>query len=377
MLDQNEIKTRPRLIIKKYSIFFILMVIVLLQACKYPKENAEEMATCKPIVEAQMDETLSNIETGTDFTLYLETEDGYSYTFSSGNSTITTTYESASTSKWVTATIILQLVDQGKLFLDDRPEDLIDDWPIDSSDPLYNMTLAELLSFTSGLTQEALCARLPGADFETCVKQIAVANAGKGKIPGDKFHYGGMHMQVAGLMAVKAAGVDAWQDLFKNFQRKTGLFPNGAYDLPSASNPRLAAGMHWRGDEFVDFIKAFSQGKLLTKQTQAIMMADHTKSAVMDYSPTIECFNVEWHYGLGIWLECPSEKFSCDEIAYYSSPGSYGAYPFFNRPKRYFGILAQQGANGSFANGFPAFEAVVDLIEQWVDASDSCTDGCG
>ena len=236
----------------------------MLQSCSHTDSegSAGDAGNCKPVLEAQMDNILSGVDTDTDFTLYLETEAGQNYTFNYGNSTITTTYESASTSKWVTATIILRLVDEGILSLNDRPQDLIENWPIDSSDPLYDITLADLLSFTSGLTQEPLCINLAGANFEACVNQIGATNAGNEIIPGTQFYYSGTHMQVAGLMAVKAAGVDSWQDLFEMFQLQTGLFPNGAYDLPSAANPRLAGGMHWRGDEYADFIRAFIQGDL-------------------------------------------------------------------------------------------------------------------
>lgn len=368
MMDPIRTETRPRSLFKIFFIYLAILLIVLLQGCKKP----EHAGSCKPILEAQMDDILSGIDTGTDFTLYLETGNGHNYTFSSGNSTITTTYESASTSKWIAATIILRLVDQGVLFLDDRPQDLIEDWPIESSDPLYNITLADLLSLTSGLILEPLCAMTAGSDFETCIKQIALMNAGNGKIPGADFHYGGMHIQVAGLMAVKAAGVDSWQDLFKRFQRRTGLFRNSTFDVPSAKNPRLACGMHWRGDEYADFIRAFMKGRLLKRPTQAMMIADHTAAAVMEYSPTIRSFNMEWHYGLGIWLECPSETFNCTNIDYYSSPGSFGAYPFLNNRQRFFGILAQQGEPKSFTEGFPAFEAVVDVVEQWAAAPNSC-----
>jgi hypothetical protein len=72
---------------------------------------------CRGELEDQMTTILSDLLTDTDFSLYLEAEDGCSFTFSRGSSTLSTSYASASTSKWVTAVIILRLVDQGLLSL--------------------------------------------------------------------------------------------------------------------------------------------------------------------------------------------------------------------------------------------------------------------
>ena len=103
--------------------------------------------TCRNTLEDQMRTILTDLVTDTDFTLYLEAEDGHSFVFSQGRSTLLTPYASASTSKWVTAVIILRLVDQGLLSLNDHPQDHIPGWDIHPSDTLYNITLSDLLSF--------------------------------------------------------------------------------------------------------------------------------------------------------------------------------------------------------------------------------------
>lgn len=321
---------------------------------------------CREPLENQMTETLTNLQTDTDFTLYLEAEDGGNFTYSNkGLSTLNTPYESASTSKWVTAAVILRLVDLGRLSLDDHPQDHILDWSIDPSDPLYEITLAQLLSFTSGLVNEPLCINQPNANFAACVRQIAVANAANGKVPGAEFDYGPSHMQVAGLMAMRAADVTSWRELFLQFKQDTGLFPNAAYDLPSISNPRLAGGMHWQAQEYAAFLKAFQFGTLLSEGTKTLMMTDQIADAALGNIPTVEGIDQEWHYGFGIWLECPSAAFDCPVISYYSSPGAYGAYPFINTEQRFFGVLARQGALGTFANGKAVYDAVANLAEQW------------
>ena len=316
-------------------------------------------------LEADMDAVLAQTASEVDFSFSLERQDGRRYNFSRGVSTLQTSYESASTSKLVSAVIILRLIEQGYLSLTDRPQDRISSWPIGSGDSLYSMTLAQLLSFTSGLTVEPLCLNSVISDFETCVTNIATANAGNGITPGQEFYYASTHLQVAGLMAIKARGVASWQDVFAEFQTQTGLFPTAAYDLPSTSNPRLAGGMHWSGEEYMAFLKALRNGALLNAASMSELLADHTASATIVYSPTVAGLGEDWHYGFGLWQECQSATYNCTAGSRVSSPGAYGAYPFWDRSKDYFGIVARQGALGTFTNGVAIERAVRPKAEEW------------
>jgi CubicO group peptidase (beta-lactamase class C family) len=296
----------------------------------------------------------------------VERQDGRRYSFNRGASTLQTSYESASTSKLVTAVIILRLVEQGYLSLSDSPQDHIGSWPISSGDSLYAMTLAQLLSFTSGLTIEPLCLNSGISDFETCVTNVANSNAGNGITPGQQFYYASTHLQVAGLMATKARGFTAWQDVFAEFKTQTGLFPTTTYDLPSSSNPRLAGGMHWTGEEYMDFLKALKAGSLLNAASMSQLLMDHTVSATIGYSPTVAGLGEDWHYGFGLWHECQNATFNCTAGNRVSSPGAYGAYPFWERSKGYTGIVARQGALGTFPDGIAVERSVRSVVEQWV-----------
>jgi CubicO group peptidase (beta-lactamase class C family) len=316
-------------------------------------------------LEADMDAVLALTASEVDFSFSLERQDGRRYNFSRGVSTLQTSYESASTSKLVSAVIILRLVEQGYLSLTDRPQTWIGSWPITSGDTLYNLTLAQLLSFTSGLTDEPLCLNAGGYDFETCVTNIATTNAGNGITPGQEFYYASTHLQVAGLMAIKARGVATWQDVFAEFKTQTGLFPTATYDLPSASNPRLAGGMHWRSEEYMAFLKALRDGALLNAASMSELLADHTATATMVYSPAVAGLGEDWHYGFGLWHECQSATYNCTAGSRVSSPGAYGAYPFWDRSQGYFGIVARQGALGTFTNGVAIERAVRSRAEEW------------
>jgi CubicO group peptidase (beta-lactamase class C family) len=302
--------------------------------------------------------------TGTpSFTLALETASGHRFVHSHGDSTITTNYESASTSKWVAASVILDLVDQGVLSLDDEPSKYLTFWEAPG------VTLAQLLSFTSGFNEEVPCFNLPRASFADCVQKAYEANVASAPMPGSEFDYSSTHLQTAGLMAVQAAQVAGFSDLFAVWQTKTGLFPSGAFDLPSATNPRLAGGMHWTGQEYLGFLRALYDGKLLQAATQTAMLTSQRGDATVGNSPTIEALNQDWAYGFGNWLECPSaigpNTYDCGSGHRNSSPGAYGAYPFIDWDNRYFGILARQGKLGTFREGDSLFQTISADAAAW------------
>jgi CubicO group peptidase (beta-lactamase class C family) len=302
------------------------------------------------------------------FTLALETASGHRFVHSHGDSTLLVSYESASTSKWVAATVILDLVDEGVLSLDDEPSEYLSFWEAEG------VTLANLLSFTSGFSKEVLCINLPGADFSDCVQRAYEANVTDAPAPGSEFVYSSTHLQIAGLMAVRASGVGGFSELFSAWQQKTGLFPSGAFDLPSATNPRLAGGMHWTGEEYLGFLRALYRGTILKETTRNAMLASQRGDATVVSSPIVDALDQDWAYGFGNWLECPTamgaNTYDCGTGHRNSSPGAYGAYPFIDWDSRYFGILARQGELGTFREGTSLYGAIASLTAKWATVCD-------
>lgn len=348
--------------------FLALISCAMLASCGGGGSNPPPTPTCSVTdLETALNAGLTQAVSDVDFSFSVERSDGRRYTFNRGSASMQTSYESASTSKMVTGVIIMRLVERGYLNLSDRPQDHITTWPIASTDTLYPMTLAQLLSFTSGLTDGPLCLDLGNANFENCVINIANTNAGNGNTPGQEFFYANPHLQVAGLMAIRARGFSTWQDVFTEFKTQTGLFANATYDLPSSSNPRLAGGMHWTGDEYLAFLRALKNGQLLNAASMAQLLTDHTATATIVSSPIATGLGEEWHYGLGLWHECASTSFNCNAaITRVSSPGAYGSYPFWDREKNYFGLVARQGPLGTGMDGVNIERSVRSTVEQWV-----------
>ena len=342
-------------------------------ACKDGSDSNSSTCTDAELfeLEASITSALTSAVTDVDdFSLLLESVDGRTYSFHRGTSTGTTSYQSASTSKLITAVVILFQIENWNtgLSLDSNPQDFISFWDMDS-----DVKLRHLLSFTSGFWNEPLCLNNPSADFSACVRKIYDANNSLGVESGSEYYYSSTHLQIAGLMAVNAGGFSDWGELFERFKVETGLFSDSAYDLPSSTNPRLAGGMHWTADEYLAFLRKLYNGELLSTEMTTALWRNQRGDAVVLNSPALSGIGEDWGYGFGNWAECESQSYDCGASLHRnSSPGAYGAYPFIDFDYNYFGILARQGRLGTFTEGFYLFKEIEDLAVQW--ASNSCRD---
>lgn len=314
-------------------------------------------------LETEIRQSLDALPQSDGFNVTLIANNGRKFSHSVGDVSESTPLRSASTSKWVTASIILWLVQDDALSLSDHPQQYIDFWP--TTGELSEITLLQLLSFTSGLNNDAVCIDIGGANFENCVRNVVQNNQVTPVLAGSEFYYTSSHMQVAGLMAVKALGVDSWQDVFERFKLATSLFSDSSYSLPSSQNPRLAGGMMWVASDYLEYLDKLYRQQILTGSLFELQKSDHTATAAMVNSPALDAVNQDWHYGLGVWLECVSVQYDCDDISRISSPGAYGAYPFIDFEYQYYGLVAREGELGSFDQGYAIWRSVQADIERW------------
>ncbi len=316
-----------------------------------------------PTVESAISDYLDDYCGYTDFTLYLRSSTGHNFIYTKGNSSEEYSYESASTSKMVTAAVILNLVNEGVLSLDDHPQDFISFWP--DTGNLGQIQLRHLLNFTSGLENAPFSLNYPNYPFEDVVQDILDENPDP-PVPGTEFYYSSSHLQVAGLMAIEASGLGTWENVFDSFKTETGLFPTSVYDLPSITNPRLAGGMHWKAVEYIDFLEALHNEDILSHDLITQMQSDQLDEAEVAYSPVIESIGLDWHYGFGDWIECDANPFDVSCVTgRISSPGAYGAYPFIDNELDYIGILARQGSLGTFSEGYEIIASIDSLLQEW------------
>jgi CubicO group peptidase (beta-lactamase class C family) len=213
---------------------------------------------------------------------------------------------------------------------------------------LYSVNLRHLLSFTSGLEAEHGCISSNTVSHNDCITRVVTANANLAENTtnsGRTYFYNGSHLFVAAQMAVNATGMDSWASVFKRFKEIHGVFQSpiipsdtavmgaGAfypYSEAGTFSPSPAGAMRYKAGDYAAFLLKLAKGQIISNALLDEMMSDQIAflNTPIRYSPMLND-GEDWHYGLGLWTECPSATFSaaCFEDRY-SSAGSFGSYPF-------------------------------------------------
>lgn len=264
----------------------------------------------------------------------------------------------ASSSKWFTSATILRLVDEGVMSLDDNPQDYIAWWASDPTDPRSQITLGQLLSFTSGFSGEPFCIQNGRVIPEDCARTIY--NDHHTYSPNTTFYYSSTHMHVAGVMAVNATG-ESFNDLFRRLVADPlGMSNATRFDRPSATNPFLAGGARSSANDYALFLQGLLADDLLQPATRDLMFQDWTSAPIeIASSPLAEY----WHYGLGVWRECWNVSgwvSACEERMLLSGGGGLGWFPWIDLDEGYYGVIARRGLPLSGAVG-PSIELSYNL----------------
>ncbi|MGW7276066.1 serine hydrolase domain-containing protein [Streptomyces sp. NPDC054864] len=118
-----------------------------------------------------------------------------------------TLFPLGSTTKFLTATLLLQLVADGDLELDAPVGPLLPELAGDSSGLLYSATVRRLLSHTAGLPD------MPGAEGDPGLRECVAASAGVRPVcePGRMFSYSNLGYLLAGRVLESVTGMDWWE----------------------------------------------------------------------------------------------------------------------------------------------------------------------
>ncbi|WP_035375079.1 serine hydrolase [Pseudoduganella violaceinigra] len=155
--------------------------------------------------------------------------------------TTDTVFRVASLSKQFTATLIMQLAEQGKLRLDDKIGHYV---PELNSDIGNRVTLHQLLNHTSGIVDYAnfpgfwanrLGEKVPKADF------LAIMNRPLEFEPGTQGHYSSSNYTLLGWVIEQQTGKTYSEALDSMILRPLGM-QRTAYDAPDRIIPRKASG---------------------------------------------------------------------------------------------------------------------------------------
>lgn len=235
----------------------------------------------------------------------------------------------ASASKWVAAALILTGVDRGELSLDDPVARFIPE----ATGTLRVATVRQLLSHSSGMQGRTLDTLGPVASLEESVlKLIAEPMAAR---PGARFAYGGVSMQVAGLILERAAK-RPFATLFAEriavpLGMKTAKF-GSPRTWGTGEVPWVAGGMAMSLDDYRRFLAMMlakgqaGSTRILSEASVAAIETDAVADIPIGFRPGSVPDGAS--YGLGVWCEAIDAGRRCTRV---SSAGAFGAYPWLDR----------------------------------------------
>jgi len=251
----------------------------------------------------------------------------------------------ASASKWMAAALVMNVVDEGKLSLDEPIGKRLPEFTGDAA----TITLRQIMSFTSGQgsLQGLVDVRQdPGISLAESARQIAALPLQDR--PGTVFKYGSPALQIAGALVEQATG-ESWSRLFE--ERIAG--PLGMTHtswgnplrpgMPTAAvhNPNLQAGATTTADDYGRFLTMLAadgvyQGRrILSAQSVAAMETAQTLGVPKAFIPP-GGDNAKPEYALGNWCESVEAGGVCRLV---SSPGAFGTFPWIDRKTGLYGIF--------------------------------------
>lgn len=291
----------------------------------------------------------------------------------------------ASSTKWVSSTVILAAVDE--LISSGRISSVQEGLSQTVGNVLgakctnknigrgKEVTLRQLLSFTSGLIPDHSCVKSSTLSKTECACQILAESAAvetdnpketpASKLshpPGTTYKYGSSHLTIAGAMIEIATG-ESFESIFQRLVASKINF-SGTYTAGRSNN--LAGGMKASTSEFVKFVRAmYHAGQnpnvpaLISTEAQLEQESPQTSEQTEFLISPRRGFD----YGLNIWRACykphtladlealTSETYptlidpNCSAVVQIGHGGKGGYTPFIDRKRGIYGVFAIREAS--------------------------------
>lgn len=288
------------------------------------------------------------------------------YTKSMGGYTADTRQLIASCSKWISAAVVMSLVDEGKFKLSDSVGKFL---PIFTANGKGHITIAQLFAHTSGFPgnsqqgyENNFFISLAQA-VDLIAQNVPLINP-----PGSAFLYGGVSMQVAGRICEVVSG-KSWATLVgENVTEPCGMTDT---DYGIGPNPLIGGGARSTPNDYIKLLimlmrkgVAGNGKRVLSEAAVEAMEQDHVKGAAISYSPyQASLIAPAGLYGIGNWRDVIGANGVLIEN---SSPGAFGSHPWINRGKNVAGfIFTFVPANGYLSTALTCLkvrELVRDIV---------------
>ncbi|NII27731.1 beta-lactamase family protein [Pseudoflavitalea sp. X16] len=243
----------------------------------------------------------------------------------------------ASCSKWLTAAVIMTLVDEGKLSLDDRVSKYI---PVLEKYMKSYITIRECLSHTTGIDGKGGLGRLlERRKFESLQDEAnAIAAKEISNNPGKEFAYGpsGLNLaaRVAEIVSKKSFDRLVQEKITRPLKMRATNFTNDNGGAPNPSGGAVSSALDYMNFLIMMLNKGVFEGKrILSEASIAEMQKNHFPGLPVKYTPkAAEGFE----YGLGEWIQ---EKDANGNATVLSSPGLFGTWPYIDKCRNYAAII--------------------------------------
>jgi CubicO group peptidase (beta-lactamase class C family) len=267
----------------------------------------------------------------------------------------------ASSTKWISSSVFMTLVDDGIIGLDDPVSMYLPNW----TGQMGTITMRQLWSFTSGLPGDHACLGDQTMTLATCVEQIRLG--GLIAAPGTQFYYGGASMQVAGRVAEVATG-QSWLTLwYDRLKTPLGMTNSGFGPVP---NPQIGGGMGATLGEYSKLLQmhlgrgVFNGQRVLSPGAVIEMQKDQTFGVPLAYTPHPD----PRRYGLGIWRDVVNGQAAVQ----LSSQGKFGFSPWLDNDRDYFGIFMVED---DYIDVYLLVAQIQALVRGILDGYDTDVDG--
>ncbi|MDH4198723.1 MAG: beta-lactamase family protein [Candidatus Aminicenantes bacterium] len=276
----------------------------------------------------------------------------------------------ASATKWLTGSVILSLMDEGKLGLGDPVSRYLPEFDGEKA----RITVRQLLSHTSGLPMADPALERRDITLKQAVEAIAAAPLMSA--PGQVCMYGDVSVQVAGRIAEIASGLEApsgrvWKTLFTSRLsvplEMTGTFAEGS---APTDNPHLAGGATSTAGDYANFLVMlldkgeFRGRRVLSEAAVAEMFRDQTGGSSLRFNPfqSLAELHPGWRevrYGLCNWLEAVDG--ATGKTLEASSPGVFGFCPWIDFGRHLVGVFA---SDSGMEKALPVYLRLKALIRR-------------
>ncbi len=168
------------------------------------------------------------------------------------------------------------------------------------------------------------------------------------------FYYDSDHMEEHATLYM-GLGADGILKLQTDIEAELGTDLNFAYSVPA-----LAIGVYTTADDYSLFLRRILSGQYQMSQTLSAnpVCTNSTVAgcnAIPNQSPITNASNgaEAWHYSMGHWIE--DDPVVGDGS--FSSAGSLGWYPWIDKKKTYYGLIARANLNAAGTGSFEGYQS--------------------